>query len=137
MDERIARLLDMVRVATLATVSADGRPHLVPVVFARDASDLVTAVDGKPKTGKVLARIENITRDPKVSLLVHHYDEDWSRLWWVRIDGMASLEAADAGFERAVTALRARYPQYESVDLSGPVIRVRIDQTTTWDASPR
>ena len=64
-----------------------GAPHLVPVVFARDQADLVTAVDGKPKSGKVLARIDNITRDPRVTLLADHYEEDWSSLWWVRVDG--------------------------------------------------
>jgi PPOX class probable F420-dependent enzyme len=137
MDERIARLLDTVRVATLATVSPDGRPHLVPVVFARDAGELVTAVDGKFKSGKTLARIDNINHDPRVSLLVHHYDEDWSRLWWVRIDGRASLETSGAAFEGALAALRDRYPQYGSVDLGGPVIRVLVDRTTSWDASPK
>jgi PPOX class probable F420-dependent enzyme len=136
MDERTAILLDRMRVATLATVSADRSPHLVPVVFAWEASDLVTAVDGKPKSGRMLARIENITRDPRVTVLAHHYEEDWSRLWWVRIDGMASLEAAGVGFGRALTALRDRYPQYETVDLRGPVIRVRVERTTTWEASP-
>jgi PPOX class probable F420-dependent enzyme len=136
MDERTASLLDRMRVATLATVSADGSPHLVPVVFAREASDLVTAVDGKPKSGKMLARIDNITRDPRVTLLAHHYEEDWSRLCWVRIDGEASLETAGVGFGRALTALRNRYPQYESVELTGPVIRLRIERSTTWEASP-
>ncbi|MEX0698814.1 MAG: TIGR03668 family PPOX class F420-dependent oxidoreductase, partial [Acidimicrobiia bacterium] len=115
MDERAASLLDRIRVATLATVSADGGPHLVPVVFAWETSELVTAVDGKPKSGRLLARIENITRDPRVTLLAHHYEEDWSRLWWVRINGMASLEASGVGFGRALTALRDRYSQYQTV----------------------
>jgi PPOX class probable F420-dependent enzyme len=130
-------LLDRARVATLATVSADGRPHVVPVVFARDGNDLVTSVDGKPKKGKVLARIENVSRDPRVSLLADHYEADWSRLWWVRVDGEASIETEGEGFDRALTALRRRYPQYRVVELPGPVIRIRIDRTTSWasDAS--
>lgn len=136
MDQRAATLLEQMRVASLATVSADGRSHLVPVVFARDRNDLVTAIDGKPKTGKTLIRVENITRDPRVTLLAHLYEEDWAKLWWVRVDGMASLEDAGEPFERALSALRKRYPQYESVALTGPVIRISIEETTTWEATP-
>jgi len=135
MDGLSASLLDQARVATLATVYADGRPHMVPVVFALDDPDLVTAIDGKPKQGGSLTRIENIGRDPRVTLLAHHYDEDWTRLWWVRVDGRASIEDRGAGFERAMTALKARYPQYESVALAGPVIRIGIGHTTAWEAS--
>ena len=136
MDRRAATLLEQMRVATLATVSADGRPHLVPVVFALDRTDLVTAVDGKPKTGKRLARLDNINNDPRVTLLAHLYDEDWSKLWWVRVDGTAALEEGGEPFERALATLRHRYPQYESVDLTGPVIRISVEDTTTWEATP-
>jgi PPOX class probable F420-dependent enzyme len=135
-NEVHAGFLDRVRVATLATVADDGRPHLVPVVFARDDGGLVTAVDGKPKKRRSLARIENIAREPRVTLLFHHYEEDWSRLWWVRIDGQASIENGGPGFERALIALRTRYPQYDSVDLTGPVIRIVIEHTTAWEAAP-
>ncbi|HKY46526.1 MAG TPA: TIGR03668 family PPOX class F420-dependent oxidoreductase [Acidimicrobiia bacterium] len=137
MDPAAAALLDRSRVATLATVLADGRPHLVPVVFALDGVDVVTSVDGKPKTGKVLARIENIARDPRVTLLAHHYEEDWSRLAWVRVDGNASVEDGGESFARALKSLRDRYPQYESVDLTGPVIRISVESTATWEATPR
>ena len=135
----ISRALDLLgkaRVATLATLGTDGRPHLVPIVFALDVDDLVSAVDGKPKTGPVLTRIRNIEREPLVSVLAHHYDEEWSRLWWVRVDGLATIEAAGADFERSLIALRQRYPQYESVALDGPLIRIEIQQATTWMASP-
>jgi PPOX class probable F420-dependent enzyme len=136
MDRRAAALLEGIRVATLATVSANGRPHLVPVVFALDGIDVVTAVDGKPKKGTVLARIENIVRDSRVTLLAHFYEEDWSKLWWVRVDGRASLEEKGEAFARALNSLRDRYPQYESVDLTGPVIRITVESTTTWEATP-
>ena len=135
MDRGAAALLDRSRVATLATVSVDGRPHLVPVVFALDGVDIVTSVDGKPKTGKLLARIQNIARDPRVTLLAHHYEEDWSKLSWVRVDGTASLERGGETFVRALNSLRDRYPQYESVDLAGPVIRITVENTTTWEAT--
>ena len=136
MDHQVAALLERSRVATLATVLDDGRPHLVPVVFALDGVDLVTAVDGKPKKGKVLSRVENIVRDHRVTLLAHNYEEDWSKLWWVRVDGRASLEEGGETFARALNRLRDRYPQYESVDLTGPVIRITVENTTTWDATP-
>lgn len=132
MKEADLALFDNARVATLATVSADGRPHIVPVVFALDGEDLVTSVDGKPKQGRMLARIENVRRDPRVSLLADHYEEDWSRLWWVRVDGEASVETEGLNFERALTVLRGRYPQYDLVELTGPVIRIRIERTTSW-----
>ncbi len=135
MDERAIGLLERSRVATLATLAAEGSPHLVPVVFAMEGPDLVTAIDGKPKRGTKLARLENVARDPRVTILVHHYEEDWSRLWWVRIDGSASLEETGDAFDRALTALSQRYPQYGSVGLGGPVIRIRIEATTTWEAS--
>ncbi len=93
--------LDSARVAILATVNPDGSPHLVPVVFALSEGRIVTAVDGKAKTTARLRRMANIQSNPLVSLLVHHYDEDWTRLWWVRIDGRAAVLATD---EQALTA---------------------------------
>ena len=136
MDDRTAGLIDLARVATLAIVSVNGSRHLVPVVFARDGGDLVTAIDGKSKRGTRLARIDNIDRDPRVTLLMHNYEEDWSRLWWVRIDGNASILRQGERFSRALTALRERYAQYRSVDLSGPVIVVGVERIATWEADP-
>jgi len=136
MDRRTAALLERARVGTLATVAANGRPHLVPVVFALDGMDVVTAIDGKPKRGKVMARIENIARDPRATLLAHVYEEDWSKLSWVRVDGTAGLEESGEAFERASNALRDRYPQYEWVNLTGPVIRITVENTTAWEATP-
>lgn len=121
--------LDSARVAVLATVNPDGTPHLVPVVFALSEGRIVTAVDGKPKTTARLRRLSNIQSNPSVSLLVHHYEEDWSMLWWVRIDGRATVVAAD---DEARSALRARYPQYDSVDLRGPVISIEVTGSTSW-----
>jgi PPOX class probable F420-dependent enzyme len=116
---------------------ADGRPHLVPVVFAQDGQDLVTAIDSKPKTGRRLIRLVNIGRDPRVCLLGHHYEEDWTRLWWVRVDGSATLEGAGEQFERAIRSLRERYRQYEVTRLEGPVIRIAIERVSGWRAVPR
>ena len=88
-------------VARLATAALDGRPHLVPVVFALRDDVIYTAVDAKPKTTQRLRRLANIERNPQVSLLVDHYADDWTQLWWVRADGVAAIhhdgDTLDAG----------------------------------------
>jgi PPOX class probable F420-dependent enzyme len=85
MDPHEARLLlGSVRVARLATVRPDGAPHLVPICFALDGDTLVTAIDAKPKRPGTLARLRNIAWEPRVAVLADGWDEDWTRLWWVR-----------------------------------------------------
>jgi len=122
-------------VARLATVNADGSPHIVPVAFALDGDTIVTAVDGKPKRGTPLRRFENVAAKPRVSLLVDAYDTDWTRLWWARADGRASIAADGADLEGALAALRARYPQYATVALAGPAIVIAVDRWSGWSAS--
>jgi PPOX class probable F420-dependent enzyme len=113
---------------------ADGRAHLVPVVFAEDGPDLVTAIDSKAKTGRALTRLANIRRDPRVCLLAHHYDDDWARLWWVRVDGRATIEDDGEQFDRALRSLRSRYDQYDRTPLVGPVIRISLERVAGWTA---
>jgi PPOX class probable F420-dependent enzyme len=119
-------------VGRLATLDESGFPRLVPVVFAVESGEIVTAIDGKPKRSLDLARVRNLENDPRVSLLVDHYQEDWRRLWWVRIDGRGSVESFGPTFERALAALRDKYLQYESVELPGPVIRIHVDNVRSW-----
>ena len=120
------------RVARLASVGPDGRPHLVPIVFAVTGDVVVTAVDEvKPKRTRSLARLMNIAADPRVSVLADHYDEDWTRLWWARADGLASVVEGDAP---AVGLLADRYSQYQEHPPPGPVIRIRVDRWTGWAA---
>jgi PPOX class probable F420-dependent enzyme len=83
-------------VARLATVSPDGRPHVVPVTFAVDGDVIYSAVDAKPKTTTRLARLRNITAEPRVAMLADHYEADWDRLWWARADGAATVLAGAA-----------------------------------------
>lgn len=125
------------RVAMLATVRPDGAPHVVPVVFAlvdgTSADSVVyTAVDGKPKSGRRLQRLANIDHNPAVSLLVTHYDDDWSKLWWVRADGSADILEHGAEADAGLAALRGKYDQYRAVGLQGPVIAVRITRWASW-----
>ncbi len=119
-------------VARLATVGADGRPHLVPVVFAVHEQVIYTAVDAKPKTTQRLRRLTNIERNPQVSLLVDHYDQDWTQLWWVRADGEAAIHREGETMQAGRELLRTKYAQYQSVSLNGPVIAVNVRRWSSW-----
>ncbi|MGA7053120.1 MAG: TIGR03668 family PPOX class F420-dependent oxidoreductase [Mycobacterium sp.] len=121
-------------VARLATITPDGLPHLVPVVFAVDDDVIYTAVDAKPKTTQRLRRLTNIESNPRVSLLVDHYAEDWTQLWWVRVDGAAAIHRDGAEVRTGHRLLRAKYPQYQTVSLSGPVIAVTVGRWSSWHA---
>lgn len=121
-------------VARLATVAPAGTPHLVPVVFAVDGDMIYTAVDAKPKTTKRLRRLANIERNPAVSLLADHYAPDWTQLWWVRVDGTATIAAEGDALRTGYELLRAKYPQYQSVPLDGPVIAVNATRWSGWHA---
>lgn len=126
------------RVARLATVEVSGRPHLVPLVFALSGDTFYSAVDRKPKRSTALRRLANVAADPRVSLLVDHYDEDWSRLWWVRADGTARVLAADEPEgATALDLLAARYPQYRAEPPPGPVLAVDVARWTGWRAAGR
>lgn len=114
------------RVARLATVSADGVPHLVPVTFAVLGDRIVFVVDDKPKSTTRLRRLDNIAARPSVCLLVDVYDDDWARLWWARADGSATVLTTDT---EAVDALAARYPAYVERRPGGPVVSIAV---TTW-----
>ncbi|MGB8389676.1 TIGR03668 family PPOX class F420-dependent oxidoreductase [Mycobacterium sp.] len=125
-------------VARLATITPDGMPHVVPVVFAvdrdaRDGHDVVyTAVDAKPKTTRQLRRLANIESNPQVSLLVDHYADDWKQLWWVRVDGVAAVHTDGQAMDIGYRLLRAKYPQYQAVLLNGPVIAVAVRRWSSW-----
>jgi PPOX class probable F420-dependent enzyme len=120
------------KVAHLATLSAEGRPHVVPIVFALDGETLYFAVDAKPKKTASLARLKNIAANPAVSVLVDHYEDDWTRLWWVRADGTAHIVTDNAEAERAIDLLAKRYEQHVSERPGGPVVAIRIDRLTGW-----
>jgi PPOX class probable F420-dependent enzyme len=120
-------------VVRLATVDADGQPHLVPCTFAVDASGrIVIGIDGKPKSSADLRRLRNIAANPRVSLLADHYSADWEQLWWARADGVATVERSGAEHAGHWSLLRAKYPQYDGQVLDGPVIAVRVTGWTGW-----
>ena len=123
------------RVARLATAGADGRPHLVPIVFAVAGDTIYSAVDRKPKRTTALRRLANVVDNPRVAVLADHYEEDWAALWWVRADGAARVLDAGDEARSAVARLTERYAQYRSSPPPGPVLAVDVERWAGWSAS--
>lgn len=120
----------------LATVRPDGKPHVVVVTFALIDGYAVTAIDHKPKTTTRLQRLTNIEANPVASLLVDHYDDDdWTNLWWVRVDGEASIHHDGTIREHAIEALTIKYTQYEEQPPEGPVIAISLEGISSWASS--
>jgi PPOX class probable F420-dependent enzyme len=116
-------------VARLATIRPDGSPRVVPICFALEGDVLYTAVDEKPKRTRLLARLADIKRDPRVEVVIDHYDDDWSRLWWVRLHGSARVVDYD---ERGLALLTAKYRQYRERPPQGPFVVIEIDERAEW-----
>ena len=138
MEEREARArFGAARVARLATVRPDGAPHVAPVVFALDGDAVWLVVDEKPKRHRRLQRLVNVGAEPRVSLLVDSYDEDWDRLWWVRVDGRARIIDGGPKLERAVGLLLDRYPREREQLPKGPALAVEVEGWRHWSAASR
>jgi PPOX class probable F420-dependent enzyme len=121
------------RVAHLATADATGKPHVVPVCFVYHDGAFWIAVDEKPKTTTRLRRLRNIEENPQVALIFDRYDEEWSRLAYVLVTGMADVLSAASDQASVLAALRAKYPQYVSMKLEGrPLIRVIPERVVGW-----
>jgi PPOX class probable F420-dependent enzyme len=120
------------RVARLATADATGVPHAVPMVFALAGDTIYSAVDAKPKRTTALRRLANVRANPRVAVLVDHYDDDWSTLWWVRADGEGRV--LDESPE-ALALLTAKYEQYRDAPPGGPFLAIEVDRWWGWSAS--
>lgn len=121
------------RVARLTTIRPDGRPHIVPIVFALEDDLLYSIVDAKPKRGPDLVRLRNIAAEPRVSLLVDHYAEDWQALWWVRVDGIATVAESGPPRDVAIRLLLEKYRQYDEwATPFGAAVVVRIERWSSW-----
>ena len=124
------------RVAHLGTADGQGRPHVVPFVFAVEGDRIYSAVDHKPKRSKDLRRIADIRENPSVCLLVDHYDDDWTALWWARAQGPAQVFGPGSEQARhAVALLSAKYPQYAEQPPRENVIVVEVTTWTGWVAA--
>jgi PPOX class probable F420-dependent enzyme len=126
--------LTAARVARLATTDPDGRPHLVPIVFALDGDTLYSAVDHKPKRSSRLRRIENARARPDVTVLVDHYEENWGGLWWIRLRGRARVLDDGDEHDHALALLQEKYPQYRAEPPEGPVLAVDVTEVRKWRA---
>src|SRR5579871_3873431 len=136
-EAELRRRVAAARVGRLATVRPDGSPHLVPFCFAVDGDVLYSAVDAKPKrrAAAPLARFVNVMREPRVSVLVDAWSEDWSQLWWVRVDGRArALEPGSDAERSALSLLEAKYEQYRASRPPGPVLAVTAERWVGWSA---
>jgi PPOX class probable F420-dependent enzyme len=139
LDGESRSLLGSARVAHLATADQYARPHVVPIVFVLREGNLYFPLDRKPKREDdwhQLRRVRNIETNGRVSIVVDRYDEDWSRLAWVILDGVATI--LETGDERDVACreLTEKYGQYRGGSLHGrPVVRVVIERTVRWSAA--
>jgi PPOX class probable F420-dependent enzyme len=135
LDPAARQFLDRQRVAHLATASADGRPHVVPVCFSMVDDSVYIAIDEKPKRGSPmqLRRVRNMLENPRVALVADLYDEDWSKLGFVLAHGVARLLTSGDEHRRALASLRAKYAQYRAMALEDrPVIAVDLQGSVSW-----
>ncbi len=136
----VRTMLETARHGYLSTASAEGDPHLQPVVFQIVGDSVYIAIDEKPKTTLRLRRLTNIESNPRFALLVDHYDDDWNRLWWILLRGPADVlwpsvwRAGEAN--EVIAALRTKYSQYTSMGLEErPLLKLTPDRVTRWSAS--
>jgi PPOX class probable F420-dependent enzyme len=133
-EARMRQLVATARVGRLATLAPGGRLHLVPICFALDGDVLYSAVDEKPKRSRRLQRIENVRAHPEVAVLVDDYDEDWSRLWWVRLRGRGRVVEQGPELEAALRLLAEKYEQYRNQPPGAPVLAIGVEEWRGWSA---
>jgi PPOX class probable F420-dependent enzyme len=129
------RFLEGQRVARFASADGRGQPHVVPICYALGEASVYFTIDEKPKrtTGAGLKRLANLRANPRAALVVDRWDEDWSRLGWVMLQGRAEILDAGPEHDQAQAALRARYPQLAAMRLEGlPVVATRIERVASW-----
>ena len=133
-DEQVA-LLNRTQVGHLATADGDGRPHVIPFCFIHHQGHVYCVLDAKPKSSGLmrLRRVRNILENPRVSLVIDHYEDDWSRLWFLLVHGAAELLEPGPEHASALARLRSKYPQYRDMDLDeNPMIKITPERATGW-----
>lgn len=139
LSEDRAQWLAAAPTAHLATADASGAPHVIPICYAFDGQALFSVLDQKPKRAQVtrLRRVRNIQENPQVSVVVDHYEEDWSRLGYILVMGTATLLFEGREHDTAVRLLRRKYFQYLAMDLdANPVIKITPQRIICWGAVP-
>ena len=135
LTNQVRGFLDGNRVARFATADLDGQPHVVPVCYVVSNDAAYFTIDEKQKrsTDKQLKRIRNLQQNPNVALVVDRYDEDWTRLGWVMVQGRAALLGSGKEHAKAQRLLKARYPQLDGMQIESlPVIAIRIKRVVSW-----
>jgi PPOX class probable F420-dependent enzyme len=123
------------RVAHLATADGAGQPHVIPICFVLDGDEFFSPIDEKPKQAspRPIKRLRNISENPKISLVVDRYDDDWQKLAYVLVIGTAKILLRGERHDRAVRLLRRKYPQYRSMALEErPMIRISPIRAVSW-----
>jgi PPOX class probable F420-dependent enzyme len=133
----VEEFIERARVARLATIDSEFKPHLVPVVFVFDGNHFFIPVDEKRKTAKPekLKRIRNIQDNPNVTLLIDEYSEDWTKLAFVMIQGKASVATKEEGniqVRQAYKKLMIKYLQYQKVGLGERCIIITPKKVASW-----
>jgi PPOX class probable F420-dependent enzyme len=132
------KFIDSQRVARLATADAQGTPHVVPIVYALVDDDLYFVIDEKPKkTRRGLKRLSTIAVNPRVAVIIDEYQDDWTRLAYLLIEGSAGEIEDVALYARVIDALRRRYPPYRQMELSydrNPMLRIVAARRHFWRA---
>lgn len=128
------QFLEAGRVGRLATADGGGRPHVVPICYALIEETIFFTIDEKPKRqGKGLKRLSNLEANPRAAVVVDHYEEDWSRLGWVMVQGRADILAGGTEHGQAQESLRRRYPALRTMRIERlPVVAIRIGHVMSW-----
>ena len=132
---RASRLIRSARTAHLATSDKSGQPHVIPICFVYDGKFFYSPIDEKPKrtVPSKLKRLKNIRENPKVALVIDHYDEDWRKLGYILIFGKARIFQSGEKHRNVVQLLRKKYPQYRSMAIDArPMIAITANRVVSW-----
>ena len=141
MDTYFKTIIDRATVARLATVDSEYKPHVVPVVFVFDNDHYFIPIDEKTKRSRPenLKRVKNIQQNPNVALFIDEYNEDWRQLYFIMIQGKASLVGGKeleqnkrALLKKAHKLLSAKYLQYQEIGIGEYVIMIVPQKVITW-----
>jgi coenzyme F420-0:L-glutamate ligase/coenzyme F420-1:gamma-L-glutamate ligase len=138
-EPAVREFIEAARIAHLATASGAGEPHNIPLCFWFDGARFYFVIDEKPKrkAGTNIKRMKNIAENPRVALVIDHYDEDWNRLAYVLVHGDAKIVADDAEYALAIQHLRHKYAQYRAMLLTqekNPAVRIEPRRAHAWGA---
>ena len=128
-EEKMRHRVSGARAARVGTIDEQGRTHLVPIVFVVEQDTLYSSTDAGARLPK---RLRNLARDPRVTVLVDDYGEDWSQVWWVRLRGAGRVVQDGAERDRARQLLAVKYPQYDGGPGDGAMMAVDIEEWSGW-----